>query len=123
MSFARDRKYRHLDTAHLEHLLARCAPDTGRIVVTDGLFSMLGSLAPLPEIVDLAQKHGAALLCITEKDGRRPSLGSLVSLRAEAVRTERAGDRFRCEVHVLKDKRRGPGWKHAEVCRGPDGLC
>jgi recombination protein RecA len=74
-------------------------------------------------LAGLAQKHGAALLCITEKDARRPSLGSLVSLRAEAVRTERAGERFRCEVRVLKDKRRGPGWKHVEVCRGPAGLC
>jgi recombination protein RecA len=74
-------------------------------------------------LAGLAKKHGAALLCITEKDRRSPSIGSLVSLRAEAIRTERARDRFRCEVRVLKDKRRGPGWMHAEVCRGPDGLC
>jgi recombination protein RecA len=74
-------------------------------------------------LAGLAKKHGAALLCITEKDSRHPSLGSLVSLRAEAVRTERTGDRFRCEVRVLKDKLRGPGWTHVEVCHGPDGLC
>ena len=74
-------------------------------------------------LAGLAKKHGAALLCITEKEPQRPSLGSLVSLRAEAVRTRREGDRFRCEAQVLKDKRRGPGWKHVEVCRGPDGLC
>lgn len=71
----------------------------------------------------LAKKHGATLLCITEKEGHRPSLGSLVSLRAEVVRAERSEDRFRCEVHALKDKRRGPGWRHVEVLRGPDGLC
>lgn len=74
-------------------------------------------------LAGLAHKHDSAVLCLTEKDGRRPSLGSLVSLRAEVVRTEHAGDRFRCEVRVLKDKRRGPGWTHVEVCRGPDGLC
>ncbi len=74
-------------------------------------------------VAKLAKKHAAALLCITEKDSRRPSLGPLVSLRAEAVRTERTGDRFRCEVRVLKDKLRGPGWTHSEVCHGPDGLC
>ena len=74
-------------------------------------------------LAGLAKKHAAALLCITEKDSRRPSLGPLVSLRAEAVRTERTGDRFRCEVRVLKDKLRGPGWTHTEVCHGPDGLC
>ena len=74
-------------------------------------------------VLSLAKKHGAALLCITEKDSGHPSLGSLVSLRAEAVRTECTGDRFRCEVRVLKDKLRGPGWTHVEVCHGPDGLC
>jgi recombination protein RecA len=74
-------------------------------------------------LAGLAHRHGAALLCITEKDGRQPSLGSLVSLRADAVRVEQAGDRFRCEARVLKDKRRGPGWLHVEVCHGPDGLC
>jgi len=74
-------------------------------------------------LAGLAKKHEAALLCITEKENRCSSLGSLVSLRAEAVRTDRTGDRFRCEARVLKDKRRGPGWKHVEVCYGPDGLC
>ena len=74
-------------------------------------------------LAGLAKKHGAALLCITEKDSRRPSLGPLVSLRAEAVRAGRTGDRFRCEVRVIKDKLRGPGWTHSEVCHGPDGLC
>jgi recombination protein RecA len=74
-------------------------------------------------LAGLAHRHDAALVCLTEKDGRRPSLGSLVSLRTEAVRTARTGDRFRCEVRVLKDKRRGPGWTHIEVFRGPDGLC
>jgi recombination protein RecA len=88
----------------------------------------LGAEARMPvafqtRLAGLAKKHGAALLCLTEKDGRSPSIGSLVSLRAETTRAERLEDRFRCEVQVLKDKRRGPGWKHAEVCLGPDGLC
>ena len=79
--------------------------------------------ALLTRLAGLAKKHAAACLCLTEKDSRRPSLGSLVSLRAEAMRKERVGDRFRCEVRVLKDKLRGPGWTHVEVCHGPDGLC
>jgi recombination protein RecA len=70
----------------------------------------------------LAKQYDTALICVTEKGSDRPSLGSLVSLRAHAVRTRRREDRFRCEVRVLKDKRRGPGWKHTEVCRAPDGL-
>ena len=74
-------------------------------------------------LVGLAKKHATALLCITEKMSHRPSIGSLVSLRAEALRTQKIGCRFQCELRVLKDKRRGPGWTHREVCRGPDGLC
>lgn len=79
----------------------------------------------------LAQKHDAAVLCLTEKASQASSLGSLVSLRAEAVRrpvllSQKAADigrSFACTAHVLKDKRRGPGWSHTEVCHGPDGLC
>ena len=87
----------------------------------------VGSRARLPipvqtRLMGLAQKHDAALLCLTEKESDHPSLGSLVSLRAQATRTQREGDRYRCEARVLKDKRRGPGWAHTEVCRGPDGL-
>lgn len=77
----------------------------------------------LARLAGLAKKHGTALLCLTEKDARRPSLGSLVSLRVEASREKNPEGRFRCEVRVLKDKRRGPGWTHVEVCHGPDGLC
>ena len=84
-----------------------------------------GASLPLPaqtRLVGLAKQHDTALICITEKEGDRPSLGSLVSLRAHTARTRHERDRFRCEARVLKDKRRGPGWKHTEVCHGPDGL-
>ncbi len=81
-------------------------------------------LAPAAQarLAALAQAHHAAVLCLTEKDRERPSLGSLVSIRAEARRTRRHENRFRCEVRALKDKRRGPGWSHAELVHGPDGL-
>lgn len=69
-----------------------------------------------------ARQYGTALLCITEKESTRPTLGSLVSLRVHTKRTRRKEDRFRCEVQVMKDKRRGPGWGHVEVYHGPDGL-
>ena len=84
-----------------------------------------GRMSPAHQarLAGLARKHDTALLCITEKDDRQPSLGSLVSLRAEATRGERSSGRFRCEVRALKDKRRGPGWTHVEVFHGPDGLC
>lgn len=80
---------------------------------------------PVPaqtRLAGLAKRHGVAVVCLTEKDEERPSIGSLVSLRAHTTGTGRSEDRFRCEALVLKDKRRGPGWKHEVVCHGPDGL-
>ena len=70
----------------------------------------------------LARKHDTAILCITEKAGKASSLGSLVSLRGEARIRRLDDDRFACELRILKDKHRGPGWIHTEVCKGPDGL-
>jgi len=55
-------RYRHNDMAHLERVLS-CLPEKGgKLIVVDGLFSMEGDLAPLPEMVELAQKHGARLM-------------------------------------------------------------
>jgi recombination protein RecA len=70
----------------------------------------------------LARKHDTAILCITEKASGVSSLGSLVSLRGEARIRRLDDDRFACELRVLKDKQRGPGWMHTEICAGPEGL-
>lgn len=94
----------------------------GLVVLDLGVAAAL-SIPEQTRLSGLAVRHGAALVCITDKDDARPSIGSLVSLRAEARRGERQGDQYRCEARVIKDKRHGPGWKHAEVCRAPDGLC
>ncbi|GAA2449134.1 aminotransferase class I/II-fold pyridoxal phosphate-dependent enzyme [Streptomyces macrosporus] len=56
------RRYRHSDLAHLDRLLAASDPAAGRIVVTDGLFSMEGDLCRLPGLVALARRHGARLV-------------------------------------------------------------
>ena len=80
---------------------------------------------PVPmqsRLLGLAGKHDAALLFLTEKQGNMPSLGSLVSLRAQVARKKSAENRFTCEVRILKDKRRGPGWSHQEIRHGPAGL-
>ena len=87
----------------------------------------LGANAEIPtplqsRLASLAQKHHTALLCLTEKSSQAPSLGSLVSLRAQARRTKLAEDRFECELLAIKDKRRGPTWGQKEICRGPAGL-
>ncbi|MCZ6632679.1 MAG: 8-amino-7-oxononanoate synthase [bacterium] len=54
--------YPHKDTDHLNTLLQSKREYRRRLIVTDGIFSMDGDLAPLPELVDLAQKHGAILM-------------------------------------------------------------
>jgi len=110
---------------------ALAAARTADRLARSGAFGLLvvdlGSRPVLPlhaqaRLAGLAGKHDTALLFLTEKGRERPSLGSLVSVRAHAARTRREGDRFRCEAQVLKDKRRGPSWGHAEMCHGPDGL-
>jgi recombination protein RecA len=72
-------------------------------------------------LVTLAQTHDAAVVCLTEKPEDTGSLGSLVSLRAEALRRREPGGEFRVTVRALKDKQRGPGWSHAAKRRGPAG--
>jgi hypothetical protein len=62
------------------------------------------------------------VLCLTQKAEAAPSLGSLVSLHASAVRIWLGKERFACELRVHKDKRRGPVWSEREVYRGPLGL-
>ena len=81
---------------------------------------------PVPlqsRLTGLAQHHHAALVCLTEKESKTFSLGSLVSLRAHAERQRSSENRFACRLRVLKDKRRGPTWSHEELCCGPAGLC
>jgi glycine C-acetyltransferase/8-amino-7-oxononanoate synthase len=53
--------YRHNDTGHLESLL-REAAGTPSLIVTDGVFSMDGDVAPLPELLELARRYGVRLM-------------------------------------------------------------
>jgi 8-amino-7-oxononanoate synthase len=54
--------YRHNDMTDLEERLAECAPERDKLIVTDGVFSMKGSVADLPSIKALAEKHGAKVM-------------------------------------------------------------
>jgi len=74
-------------------------------------------------LVTLAQTHDAAIVCVTEKPNDAASLGSLVSLRAEALRSTRADHgELTVTLRAVKDKRRGPGWTHTLKRRGPAGM-
>jgi recombination protein RecA len=71
----------------------------------------------------LAKKHKTALLCLTSKAAAVPSLGPLVSLRAQGRVRKTGFNRFTWTLDIVKDRRLGHGWSHSEVCRGPDGMC
>jgi 8-amino-7-oxononanoate synthase len=60
-SFARTVRFRHNDVADLEKVLQDITPDQARLIVVDGVYSMEGDTANLPEIVRLARQHGARL--------------------------------------------------------------
>lgn len=62
LSQARLRRFPHADMAALERLLQSAPADKARFIVTDGVFSMEGDIAPLPELVRLAEHHQAALM-------------------------------------------------------------
>ena len=60
MSGAVRHTYRHADMDHLESLL-KAADGYSPIIVSDGVFSMEGTIAPLPELTQLAERYGAIL--------------------------------------------------------------
>ena len=57
LSFAKVMKYSHNDMESLEKALGRCELDKIKLIVIDGVFSMEGDIANLPEIVKLAEKY------------------------------------------------------------------
>lgn len=61
VSNARTVRYKHNDMDHLRTLLGKADPDAGKIIVTDGVFSMSGTLAKVPELVELAKEFDAGL--------------------------------------------------------------
>jgi 8-amino-7-oxononanoate synthase len=54
--------FRHKDADHLEGLLRKSDAARRRLIVTDGVFSMDGDIAPLPDLVSLAEKYGAMVM-------------------------------------------------------------
>ncbi len=62
LSYARMYRYRHSDMDDLERALAKLPLDSGKLIVTDGVFSMSGDIARLPDIVRLARRYNAAVM-------------------------------------------------------------
>jgi glycine C-acetyltransferase len=62
LSKARRLRYKNRDMADLEEQLAKCQDARRRLVVTDGVFSMDGYIAPLADICDLADRYGAMVM-------------------------------------------------------------
>ena len=62
LSFSQSLKYKHNDMDSLEKQLQKCEPDRVKLIVTDGVFSMEGDVANVPEIVRLAKKYNAAVM-------------------------------------------------------------
>ncbi|MBX5466382.1 MAG: 8-amino-7-oxononanoate synthase [Firmicutes bacterium] len=62
LSRARVVVWRHRDVDHLRQCLNEVSAPGGRLIVTDGVFSMDGDVAPLPELTEVAEAHGALLV-------------------------------------------------------------
>ena len=62
LSYATMVRYRHNDMEDLERKLQKVPETAGALIVTDGVFSMGGDIAKLPEIVALARKYGARVM-------------------------------------------------------------
>ena len=62
LSFSKVLKFAHNDTKALDGKLRRCAHESIKLIVVDGIFSMEGDIIKLPELVKLAEKYNASIM-------------------------------------------------------------
>jgi len=62
LSYAEVHRYAHGDLEMLERQLAQSPPDAGKLIVTDGIFSMEGDIVDLPRLVTIAKRYGAEIV-------------------------------------------------------------
>ena len=62
LSVAEARRFHHNDVDHLEHVLRTCSKKSGKLVIVEGVYSMGGDIAPLPDIVEVCQKYDCQLM-------------------------------------------------------------
>lgn len=56
------KRFKHNDVKDLERILQGIPDDVGKLVIVDGVFSMEGDIAPLPEIIEVCRKYGARVM-------------------------------------------------------------
>lgn len=56
------KRFSHNDMDNLDYVLGRLPEEAGKLVVVDGVYSMFGDIAPIPEIVEICKRHGARLM-------------------------------------------------------------
>lgn len=61
LTFGKQLKYRHNDMDSLEKMLKKCDDGKIKLIVADGVFSMEGDIAPLPEMIELSKKYNASI--------------------------------------------------------------
>ncbi len=62
LSYGTMKRFRHNDMADLDRVLSQLPLEIGKLVVVDGVFSMGGDIAPLPDIIPLCKKYNARLM-------------------------------------------------------------
>ncbi|MCC6803891.1 MAG: aminotransferase class I/II-fold pyridoxal phosphate-dependent enzyme [Anaerolineae bacterium] len=62
MSRGEMRRFRHSDISSLDDVLSKLPAEAGKLVVIDGVYSMGGDIAPMPEIVQICKKYGARIM-------------------------------------------------------------
>lgn len=62
LSFSKVMKYAHNNMHSLENKLKKCEPNSVKLIVVDGIFSMEGDIVKLPEVVALAKKYDASIM-------------------------------------------------------------
>src|SRR3989304_52019 len=63
LSRAKIKVFEHKDAEHADRLLTETArPGRRQLLITDGVFSMDGDIAPLPALVEVAERHGAIMM-------------------------------------------------------------
>jgi 8-amino-7-oxononanoate synthase len=62
LAWGETKRFRHNDMEDLQRVLEKVPPEKGKLVVVDGVYSMEGDIAPLPELIEICRRYGARLM-------------------------------------------------------------